>query len=110
MHHIISQAVSDKIGKEELKTNPGNIVELCTDCHKLTDSHIYRKWIKKQNPVIETREQRRERVKAKRARKRERKGLFQCEGTVKSRSNPRRCEVGVKKEGGYCSIHRWQEN
>ena len=101
MHHIISTSVIERIERLDLLTNSGNIVELCREHHKLTSSHIYRRWYKKQNPLIETKEQRRERVRLKREKKRERKGLFQCEGTVKSQD--RRCEVGVKKEGGYLS-------
>ena len=106
MHHIISTSVIERIERPDLLTNSGNIVELCREHHKLTSSHIYRRWYKKQNPLIETKEQRRERVRLKREKKRERKGLFQCEGTVKSQD--RRCEVGVKKEGGYCPYHKWQ--
>ena len=108
MHHIISTSVIERIERPDLLTNSGNIVELCREHHKLTSSHIYRRWYKKQNPLIETKEQRRERVRLKREKKRERKGLFQCEGTVKSQD--RRCEVGVKKEGGYCPYHKWQSN
>ena len=106
MHHIISTSVIERIKCPDLLTNSGNIVELCREHHKLTSSHHYRRWYKKQNPLIETKEQRRERVRLKREKKRERKGLFQCEGTVKSQD--RRCEVRVKKEGGYCPYHKWQ--
>ena len=76
MHHIISTAVIERIERPDLLTNSGNIVELCREHHKLTSSHIYRRWYKKQNPLIETKEQRRERVRLKREKKRERKGLF----------------------------------
>ena len=107
MHHIISTSVIERIERPDLLTNSGNIVELCREHHKLTSSHIYRRWYKKQNPLIETKEQRRERVRLKREKKRERKGLFQCDGTVKSQD--RRCEFGVKKEGGYCPYHKWQK-
>jgi len=41
MHHIISQAKAKKLGREDLLTNPGNIVELCIECHELTDSSIF---------------------------------------------------------------------
>tara|TARA_Y100000589_G_scaffold327934_1_gene370859 strand:- start:2189 stop:2626 length:438 start_codon:yes stop_codon:yes gene_type:complete len=105
IHHIISQSVISRIERPDLLTNPGNLVELCKECHKLTDSHVYRRWIKGQNPKIETKEQKRERVRIKRQRRRERKGLFQCSGYTRT-SGGRRCEAGVKEEGGLCSIHR----
>ena len=108
MHHIVSVSVIEKIGRTELLTNPGNIVELCIECHELTDTHLYRRWIKKKKPRVETKKDQRERVRLEREKKRERKGLFQCAGTVKSQG--RRCEMGVRKEGSYCSYHKWQEN
>ncbi|SVB37161.1 uncharacterized protein METZ01_LOCUS190015, partial [marine metagenome] len=46
LHHIVSVSVIEKIGQPELLTNSGNIVELCLECHKLTDSHLYRRWHK----------------------------------------------------------------
>ena len=107
MHHIVSVSVIEKISQPDLLSNPGNIVELCLECHKLTDSHLYRKWHKKQNLRVETREQRRERVRLKREKKRERKGLFQCAGTLK---RGRKCEHSVKEDGAYCTTHKWQEN
>lgn len=40
MHHIISQARCKKIRKEELINNPGNIVELCKNCHDNTTASM----------------------------------------------------------------------
>ena len=40
MHHIISQWRCDLIGKPELKKNPGNIVELCLECHSETTASL----------------------------------------------------------------------
>lgn len=40
MHHIISQARCIKLGREDLITNPGNIVELCKQCHDQTTASI----------------------------------------------------------------------
>jgi hypothetical protein len=107
MHHIVSVSVIEKIGRPELLTNPGNIIELCIECHELTDTHLYRRWIKKKKPRVETKKDQRERVRLEREKKRERKGLFQCAGTLKSQD--RRCEMGVRKEGSYCLYHKWQE-
>ena len=103
IHHIISQSVISKIERPDLLTNPGNLVELCKACHRLTDSHVYRRWIKGKNPKIESKEQRRERVRLKRQRSRERNGLFQCAGITRG---GRQCEDGVKEDGGFCPIHR----
>jgi hypothetical protein len=41
MHHIISQAKAKKLGRDDLLTNPGNIVELCIECHDMTDSSVF---------------------------------------------------------------------
>ncbi len=42
-HHIISQAQARKQGRPELISNPGNVVHICRDCHKLTTSYLDRK-------------------------------------------------------------------
>ena len=41
-HHIISQAQCRKNDRKDLITNPGNIVHICRDCHKLTTSYLVR--------------------------------------------------------------------
>jgi hypothetical protein len=101
MHHIISQSKIEKMKRPDLLTNAGNIIELCKQCHDLTDSSTYRRW-RQSNPKGMRRT--REEVRLKREKKRLKKGLFQCEGNIKS---GRRCETGVKKEG-YCKTHRYQ--
>lgn len=40
LHHIISQERCKKIGKSEWINNPGNIVELCANCHSLTTASL----------------------------------------------------------------------
>lgn len=40
LHHIISQERCKKIGKPEWINNPGNIVELCVNCHSLTTASL----------------------------------------------------------------------
>lgn len=40
MHHIISQARCIKLGRDDLISNPGNIVELCKPCHDQTTASI----------------------------------------------------------------------
>ena len=48
IHHIISQAKIERIkphehgGNLDLKTNPGNLIELCVPCHDLTSHSWYR--------------------------------------------------------------------
>ena len=42
-HHIISQAQCKKLGRRDLISNPGNVVHICRDCHKLTTSYLDRK-------------------------------------------------------------------
>ena len=49
MHHIISQDRCRKIGRPELITNPGNIVELCIPCHDHTTASLVRR-IGRANP------------------------------------------------------------
>ena len=41
-HHIISQHRAKKINREELITNPGNIVLICRKCHSQTTSYLSR--------------------------------------------------------------------
>ena len=42
VHHIISQSMCDKMERPDLKTNQGNLVELCKSCHDLTNHSYYR--------------------------------------------------------------------
>ena len=104
MHHIISQAKAKKLDRLDLITNAGNIVEICVDCHNLTDTSLFRNWIERTETGKKPKGRRRtrEEVRLHRKRKREKKGLFQCSGHIKS---GRRCEVGVTEKGGYCSQH-----
>ena len=37
-HHIITRAKAERIGRPDLNSNFGNIVELCVPCHNLTTS------------------------------------------------------------------------
>ena len=106
MHHIISRSKIEKIQKPDLLKNPDNLIELCKDCHDLTDSSSYRLWYLRKNPNSRRRRTREE-VRLHRERKRERKGLFQCAGRLK-RGKGRRCEVGVSKEGEFCRTHEYQ--
>ena len=41
-HHIISQHRAKKINREDLLTNPGNIVLICRKCHRQTTSYLSR--------------------------------------------------------------------
>ena len=102
MHHIISQAMSDKIGKEELKTNPGNIVELCVPCHKLTSSHLFRKWIEKNNIDPKNPVRKRQTKRRKKAYRMANPGKFRCNGTKK---NGKSCRNRVETEDAYCKYH-----
>lgn len=105
MHHIISKSKIEKIGRKDLLNNPGNIIELCRECHDLTDSSEYRLWRIKQNPKTK---RTREEVRLHREKKRERKGLFQCQGRLR-RGKGRRCEVSIEQPG-FCRIHKSQDN
>jgi hypothetical protein len=105
MHHIISQSKIEKLERPDLLTNPNNLIELCKQCHLWTDSAIYRKWFRE---VQHYGKKSREEVRLSRVAKREKKGLAQCKGKIKS---GRRCEQGVPKKGqGYCKTHRWQKD
>ena len=105
MHHIISQSKIEKLERPDLLTNPNNLIELCLTCHGWTDSSIFHKWYN-QTRHYGTRS--REEVRLLREEKREKKGLKQCKGHIKS---GRRCEMGIPKSShGYCKIHRYQKN
>ena len=41
-HHIISHRRCLRIGREDLLTNPGNLVELCRPCHSQTAASLVR--------------------------------------------------------------------
>ena len=99
MHHIISQWAAEKIGREDLKKNPGNIVELCVPCHKLTSSHLFRKWAKKHgiNPDDST--------KKKKAKRRKNRGKHMCNGIINNGSS---CRIRVENKGEYCKYHKEQ--
>ena len=88
---------------------PQNLIELCGGCHDLTEASD--KWLnsqkRKEKRKILSEMTTRERTYFKRQRRRERKGLFQCQGIIKS---GRRCEHGVKIEGDYCKTHEYQQN
>jgi len=50
IHHIISQAKISRLEQGDhgfdmnLERNNGNLVELCVECHDLTDSSAFRRW------------------------------------------------------------------
>ena len=46
-HHIISQAQCKKKGRMDLISNPGNVVHICRECHKLTTSYLNREYLTK---------------------------------------------------------------
>ena len=114
MHHIISQAKIAKIGKPELLTNPGNIVELCLECHDLTDSSIFFRLHESKLSELEkvklNERRHRDIYYSKRrkpnleARKRE---FGQCQGTI-ARKNGRRCENACEAGEITCKTHREQ--
>ena len=84
LHHIISQAKIDKLGREDLRTNAGNIVELCKECHDLTDSSSYRDWIEdRDNRPI-------------------------CKAVVRRRKGNRKCRAKAEKGHTTCYQHRGQ--
>ena len=116
-----STTTEDEIRKYAINNMPGNIVELCGGCHDLTRSSDLwrtnqikrekRKIRQENNPPKKSRfrggdwGKNRERVRKKREAARKKKGLFQCEGKIRS---GRRCERGVSKEGDYCPGHSSQ--
>ena len=134
MHHIISQS---KIGKlqpgnhnydQNLKTNPGNLVELCVPCHDMTDHSRYRAGMLRLERMLKVGPKPKKRAKKQSfpqipkedrlpgesynqayrrlgyGKKGERR---QCNAT---KSNGNRC--GIKNraipEGGFCHLHRDQ--
>jgi len=103
MHHIISQWTADSIDRKDLKRNPGNIVELCVPCHRLTSSHLFRRWAKKHgidpNESGSKKEKTKQRKKAYRMKNR---GKYRCNGTTKNGGS---CRQRVVEKDGYCKYH-----
>ena len=102
MHHIISQAASKRIGKEELRTNPGNIVELCVPCHRLTYSHLVKRWMEKNKIDPDNLTRKRKTKRRKKAYRMANPGKFRCNGTKK---NGKSCRNRVEAEDAYCKYH-----
>ena len=96
VHHIISQSMCDKMERPDLKTNQGNLVELCKSCHDLTNHSYYRE------DRLSEKERRRNRA-ATNARKRQMNGKFICAGFKK---NGGRCSKTVRRKGSFCPTHR----
>jgi len=107
IHHIISQAKIERIkphehgGNLDLKTNPGNLIELCVPCHDLTSHSWYRA------KMIAEGKSKTVRKKGKRRRhytKAENNGK-PCLGTSKG---GRPCGNKGLKTNGYCKTHQYQ--
>lgn len=114
MHHIISQAKIEKIGKPELLTNPGNIIELCLECHDLTDSSIFYRLHESKLSELEKVKpnERRQRAiyysKRRRPNLEARKRKFgQCNGII-ARKNGRRCQNACEPGEITCKTHQNQ--
>jgi 5-methylcytosine-specific restriction endonuclease McrA len=88
-HHIISQAQCRKKNREDLITNPGNIVHICRECHKLTTSYLVR----------ERRETKRNKKKAKP----KPKGRPRCEAMTEMFD---RCKNRATSGHHVCGYHR----
>jgi len=132
MHHIISRAKIDRLERDDLEwlavgidgsvqiedldddrlrrlvksKIPGNIAEVCPRCHQMTDTHLFRQWIRTQNPKTGKRtrrtwKQRRERLLKKWGPGQEKR----CEGLTRRK---RRCNAS-KRGSNYCGTHRHQE-
>ena len=84
MHHIISQAKIKKLCRDDLLTNPGNIVELCRECHDLTDSSSYRDWIEEKDRRL------------------------RCMAQVRKKKGNRQCRAKVQRGHLTCYLHRGQ--
>jgi len=83
------------LNREELITNPGNIVELCLPCHDLTNHSIYRQ------SKIGEKELKKEKKKVS-ARKRQRRYKYVCPGVSK---NGEPCTRKVRINGKFCHNH-----
>jgi len=133
MHHIISQAKIEALERDDLEwlavgidgsvqienldddrlrrlvasKIPGNIAEICPRCHQMTDTHLFRQWIRTQNPKTAKRtrrtwKQRRERLLKKWGPGQEKR----CEGLT---GRKRRCHASKRRGVDYCGAHRHQE-
>jgi hypothetical protein len=114
IHHIISQSKIAKINRPELLTNPGNLVELCLECHDLTDSSIfYRLHESKSQELEEMKPNKRRQRQVYYSKKRKplleerKKKHGQCQGKVASRSG-RRCQNACEPGEVTCKTHRHQ--
>lgn len=112
MHHIISQAKAKKIDREDLITNPGNIVELCLECHDLTDSSIFfrlhhakRKHLKELEKEGDDVRQRNRKVRSRNIAE-QRKETGRCHAMLKN--GKRRC-LQPCEEGELTCRNHWRQ-
>tara|TARA_Y100000588_G_C13855300_1_gene753758 strand:+ start:162 stop:746 length:585 start_codon:yes stop_codon:yes gene_type:complete len=117
-HHIIGREAIKRIQPGEhgfdldLMKRSQNLMTLCIPCHRLTDSHQYRRWWRWREKEGENPESREARIQRRRKEKAEnrkknwaKKGRSQCLGKTKS---GRRCMQTARAKSGYCKYHRNQ--
>jgi hypothetical protein len=133
MHHIISRAKIDRLERDDLEwlavgidgsvqiedldddrlrrlvatKIPGNIAEVCSSCHEMTDSHLFRQWIMSRGAKTVKRTRRTWKQKRERYLKKWGPGQEKrCEGLT---GKKRRCCASKRREVDYCGAHRHQE-
>jgi len=94
-HHIISQAQCRKNNRKDLITNPGNIVHICRDCHKLTTSYLVREDLTDRAPKPKSKRKAKRQVKPK--------GQPRCEAQTEMLD---RCKNRAAKGHHVCGYHR----
>ena len=114
MHHIISQAKIAKLKRPDLLTNPGNIVELCLECHDWTDATIFFRLHESKMSELEKMKANEKRQRDIYYSKRRRPNLEkrialhgQCQGRI-ARKDGRRCQTACEPNQTTCKTHRSQ--
>ena len=109
-HHIISQAKIKRLKQGQygydlnLLRNPRNLIDLCLDCHSLTDSHVYYTMHRELEKMWDAKKPEMKRKQDIRVSKWAVDGTFQC-SEILNRGYGRRCNMTVKVDGGKCGIH-----
>ena len=111
--HIIGREAIKRIQPGEhghdldLMSKPQNLMTLCIPCHKLTDSHIYRRWMLKMEKELTKPKKKNRRWTPKHKATASRGN--QCSHIYEKGSRKgRRCRAKNRKipKGGFCHAHR----
>jgi hypothetical protein len=120
IHHIISQHTIEKLKEGQhgfnfdLKKNPGNLSELCEQCHRLTHSYFFHNWMESldQEQFEKTRNHRSNYKKKRNSgrgtrTKRSQRRKFRCIGI---NAKGEQCGIKVETKDTFCKLHKNQSS